>query len=1113
MAQPSTCDSPEQRLEQAVLEWLQAADRGEHLSVPELQQRFPDVAEEIESLVATMQTVDQMADGSTQVKQIDLTDVAVDASELDSRASASDPLRMLADVFSPDFELLDTLGRGAVGMVFKARQTVLCREVALKVLLLGQWASEADRARFRTEARALAQLRHPAIVTVFSSGQANGWPYLEMEFVQGGTLGQLILQEPMSPKGAAKVVRQVAEGIAEAHRLGILHRDLKPSNVLIEGDSGLARITDFGLARFAADRDHMTQTGQIVGTPCYMAPEQAHHRGNVGPAADIYGLGAILYATVTGRPPHRSGSAPETLRLLEEQDPVAPRMLNPMVPRDLETICLKCLRKDPRHRYETADAVAADLDCFLNDRPISARPVNSFERLMALTRRNPLSAGLIAFTIVLLVAGMTATVQWSAQTGQMNDQLREQNGQLDEALNALRELRREDQAKTYRLRQLVYAADMKQALAAWQQHDTRKTASLLAAHKPGLGLPDVRCFLWHYLDRANPEPIAEVGNFDHAAYCVTWSPANDCYAVCGADGWIRLFEPESNSLVLKFDSGQREVNSVVFTADGRELLSAGDDGTVKRWTLPRVDDSSRQRSVSLQPTSVISVLEDRPVFGVALLRDGAKLVACGTAPEAFVFDLKTGQMEATLSGAHTRRIEALAVSADGRHLLTVGHDDAAACWDTESYERLARSTESRSPLSCVSFVGDGTFFATGSLDGRVRLMSTETCELLGEYERPDAIQQLSRLDQSRLLVADRGGAVTILQLERHGDGIHSKAVRTLQADTERIYGLAVAPDGGSFLATGRSGRLNRWAVHHPSAVQVLGTPDAVSQVRSFPAVAVAEDEVWLCRSCSLERFSPSMGLGQPVLTSGPTFVSCDATPDAAVRVVVRTPAVVFVQYAAWPERSTTYLLGDSEDVVRDIRLLPDRSEALVRRRHGRLQLLDLETGEVSTIRERCDALAVSPNGQSVWMAEKDTNDLLKLDASSFQQQLRLPACRTTVRTLAVSPDGRRIAAAGHDRSLSIWRTSDGELLNRVEGLPEAFCNLAWSPDNLAIAACTGGSTIRLFQASTLRDLGQIEAEQSGFEAVGFTRNGHYLYGVSSDSTMSWFDGRPRIGEL
>jgi len=303
-----------------------------------------------------------------------------------------------------DYELLEEIGRGAQGVVFRARQKSLNRIVALKVISLGQWASKAHLKRFRREAEAAASLDHPSIVPIYEVGERDGSCYFSMKFVEGGQLDEVIRRTPMSIRQAVELIAKVARTVDYAHEHGILHRDIKPGNILLDA-KGEPHLTDFGLARLVESESSVTQTLDVLGTPSYMAPEQAvGNNAAVSNATDVYGLGAVLYQLLTGHPPFAGGTTYETIKLLEDTEPRPPRLLNPKVDRDLSTICLKCLEKDPKRRYASALALAEDLEHWLKHEPILARRTGIFPRGSKWVRRNPMSALLAASLIALAAA-------------------------------------------------------------------------------------------------------------------------------------------------------------------------------------------------------------------------------------------------------------------------------------------------------------------------------------------------------------------------------------------------------------------------------------------------------------------------------------------------------------------------------------------------------------------------------------------------------------------------------------------------------------------------------------------------------------------------------------
>ncbi len=417
-------------LDAVLAEYLERIDAGEAVDRERFLAEHADLADELRAYWAASDSLGAMA-GATGGARVSTPVGPPDA--------VPDPAA-LARRSVGDYELLAELGRGGMGVVWRARQKSVRRLVALKMIRAGRFASSAEVQRFRAEAEAIANLDHPNVLPVYEVGEHDGQPYFTMKLVEGGSLAQaLSTQHPaLSQKEAARLVADVARAIHYAHQRGILHRDLKPANILlvcggvVSGEwSGSATthhspltthhspltthhpyVTDFGLARRVEGGDGLTSTGEIVGTPSYLAPEvAAGDKGSGTTAADVYGVGAILYELLTGQPPFKAGTPVATLLLVRDQEPARPRDLNPTVPRDLETICLKCLAKEPARRYSSAGAAADDLERWLRGEPIQARPVGLAERAFKWARRRPAAAALVGVT-VLAALGLLGGGVW-----------------------------------------------------------------------------------------------------------------------------------------------------------------------------------------------------------------------------------------------------------------------------------------------------------------------------------------------------------------------------------------------------------------------------------------------------------------------------------------------------------------------------------------------------------------------------------------------------------------------------------------------------------------------------------------------------------------------------
>jgi tRNA A-37 threonylcarbamoyl transferase component Bud32 len=461
----------------------------------------------------------------------------------------------------PGYEILGELGRGGMGVVYKARQTKLGRLVALKMILAGAHAGEDERRRFLTEAEAVARLQHPNIVQIHEIGEADGHPFFSLEFCPGGSLADQLDGTPLPPGKAAALVETLAGAVQAAHEAGVVHRDLKPANVLLLAD-GTPKVTDFGLAKKLDDAAGQTASGAIMGTPSYMAPEQAEGKGKqIGPAADVYALGAVLYELLTGRPPFKAATAFDTVLQVVSEEPVPPGRLQQKLPRDLETICLKCLHKEPRKRYPSAAELADDLGRFAKWEPIRARPVGRVERSWRWSRRNPAVAGLLAAVALTQLLG-TGVASFFAVRANANAQ----QARAEEEL----------------ARRHLYVAKMRLAQGAWHDAQIPRLLELLAETEPRPGQEDLRGFEWHYLDRLCHADLLTLQGHTRPVTEVCFSPDGRRLASVAARyqegrlaGEVKVWDAQTGQEQLTLKGHTNWVLSVCFSPDGVLQASRG----------------------------------------------------------------------------------------------------------------------------------------------------------------------------------------------------------------------------------------------------------------------------------------------------------------------------------------------------------------------------------------------------------------------------------------------------------------------------------------------------------------------------------------------------------
>jgi tRNA A-37 threonylcarbamoyl transferase component Bud32 len=482
------------------------------------------------------------------------------------------------------YEILGVLGRGGMGVVYRARQTKVNRLVALKMILAGGHAGDDERRRFLTEAEAVARLQQPNIVQIHEVGEADGQPFFTLEYLPGGSLAARLSGTPLPPKEAARVVEQLARGIHYAHGKGIVHRDLKPANVLLTED-GTPKVTDFGLAKRVEVGSGLTVTGAILGTPEYMAPEQAGGGGKrVGPAADVYALGAILYECLTGRPPFRAATALDTILQVVSQEPASVRQLQPGVPADLETICHRCLQKEPGKRYARAEDLAEDLRRLQAGEPIRARPVGSAERAWRWCRRNPMVAGLLTAVAATLLLGTGVATYFAiaarASAKQLERQLTRAEG-------------------------LVYAGRIDRAQQYWREGNAVAALDQLDRCRW-----DYRGWEHDYLHTLfNASHLTLKGHMGPVR-SVCFSPDGRRLASASGDlrgkGEVKVWDAQTGEEQITLRGHTDLVHNVCFSPDGRRLASAGGfiPGEVKVW-----DARTGQEQITLRghAATVLSV--------------------------------------------------------------------------------------------------------------------------------------------------------------------------------------------------------------------------------------------------------------------------------------------------------------------------------------------------------------------------------------------------------------------------------------------------------------------------------------------------------------------------
>ncbi|HZY87505.1 MAG TPA: serine/threonine-protein kinase, partial [Gemmataceae bacterium] len=685
--------SHEGLLDEVLGEYMQRLDRGEGVGREELLARHPELAAELRSYFAGCDEVERIGQFTGPARQRrEETPALPPPRALPQTCGTGNAAPTDREVcYVGDYELLEQIGQGGMGVIYRARQRSLPRLVALKMIRPDRLTSPADVLRFRSEAEAAASLDHPNIVPIYEVGGHEGEHYFSMKLVEGGSLAEHLPRLASDLPAGAGLLAAVARAVHYAHQRGLLHRDLKPANVLLDGGPdvpvGQRRplVTDFGLAKrlgLGPAEAGLTQQGTIVGTPNYMAPEQAAATGSVSTAADVYSLGAILYELLTGRPPFRAETPLETLVQLREREPAPPRSLNRRVDRDLETVCLKCLQKEPKKRYPSAEALADDLERWLRGEPIQARPVGPRERALKWVRRRPALASLAALLLLVFLMGFVG-VSW---------QWLRAEGAYQKAVESVA-------AK----RHTAYARDIALAYAEWYAGNAGPAEQVL-----GECDPDLRGWEWHYLRRLfRVRQLATLDGHPGGVRAVAFSPDGARIASAGADGLVKVWDRRSLRAVLTLRGHGGAVTAVAFSPDGRHLASGDAAGTIRVWDIAGGGGVAWWRGHAAGVT------------GLAFDPSGRRLASTGGGGASHGELKLWGATTGVALAGQTRRLNllvAVAFSPDGRRLASAGHDGHVIFWDAATLKpigtlkgQIVRAIR----WSDVAFSADGARIAAG----------------------------------------------------------------------------------------------------------------------------------------------------------------------------------------------------------------------------------------------------------------------------------------------------------------------------------------------------------------------------------------------------------------
>jgi WD40 repeat protein/tRNA A-37 threonylcarbamoyl transferase component Bud32 len=1116
-------------LDAVIADYLQQVEAGAVPDREALLGQHPELAEQLRAFFTDYDQLDR------QAAQLRLS------ADPNRTADPTAPAGELPRVrYFGDYELLEVIARGGMGVVYKARQVSLNRLVALKMILKGELATPRDVARFRAEAEAAAKLEHPHIVSIYEVGEHDGQQYYAMRYVEGTSLAR----HPRSDAGSeARLVATVAGAVHHAHRRGILHRDLKPSNILVDA-AGTPLVADFGLAKpVDADRS-LTESGALLGTPRYMAPEQAAGRKDLTVAADVYGLGVLLYERLTGRAPFDGQTVLEVLRQVREAEPPRPSSLCPRLDRDLETICLKCLEKDPAKRYSSAQALAEDLERWLRGEPIQARPAGMAEWLVKWARRRPTAAALLLVSLAALVTLVSGSIAFTLrlqdqvyETDQARHDADEKNKQLARQITATDQARKDadeknkqlalqiaatDQArkdaddKAKKLRE--QAADLKNnsdSLAGALRHNNRLLVDSriqLAARALRDGqlylardrLDDVppkhRSWDWHYLKRQQDGSLFTLYGHSGPVQQVVYSPDGTRLATASSDGTVKVWDARTGQELLTRPMHPGWAVRVSFSPDGSRLASA--------------NCPSRQ-GYNPEPSWPLKVWDIRT--GQEVLSTNIKGV---TGPVTFVWDAGTGKNLPSTPVASPDR----ALSPDGSRVATsqAGPPPSVLIVDAHTGQELHRlnSPNPNSGGQSLVFSPDGTRLACNA-GGDLRIWDARTGQ---EVITTKAGSTMAYSPDGTRLATAYGGyygndfTVTVW------DARTGSRLFTLKGHSGAVVSLAFSPDG-TRLATGSQDRTVK--IWEARSVQ-----DAL--VRNSPLGFVSG----LAFSPDGQRLASAQGGGVTVWdarTGRESLILQDRSWNACGNNVAFSPDGQHLAFASadqtvkvWDARTGLVLLNlkSGAGAMVSVAYSPDGTRlagvggSFTSNGQHAVTVWDAHSGQVLlNIEGKGDGCGVAFSPDGTRLATGNDKVVSVLDVRTGQELLSLRGDGGQVRGVAFSPDNTRLASIAEQ--VHVWNAQTGLELFTLRGHTGGDVNtLAFNPDGTRLVnsvafnpdgtrLVTGGTdnTLKVWDAHTGQELLTLKGHTAIVSGVAFSPDGVRLASGDQSGQVRIWDTR------
>jgi len=993
--------------------------------------------------------------------------------------STKSPLAgMLPQTFG-SYELLERIAGGGMGIVYKARQNTLNRLVALKVIVAGEVSAPDFLDRFRTEAEAAARLDHPNIVPIYEIGEVRGQPFFSMKLIEGQTLAHASpgADTPEAQRQTAAQLAKLARAVHYAHQRGIIHRDLKPNNVLLDSQ-GEPHLTDFGLAKLVEKESTITKTMAVLGTPSFMAPEQARGESKrLTTAADVYGLGAIFYQLLTGQPPFAGGTTMETIRLVLEKEPRHPSALNSRLDRDLETICLKCLEKEPVARYGSAEALADDLDRWLRHEPILARPVSALGRFGKWAHRHPTVATLLGGLIISMALGFALTLWQSAA--------REQ---------ALQEGRRS-----------LYAARIGLAEQAWAAGHISRARALLESLAPKPGQPDLRGFEWSYLWRiSRDQSFFTLSDDGNPVQAMAASPDGRWLALAGDNPFVSLWDIGSRQFTGRLP-GARINRALAVSPDAGLVAGAGQDNVIRIW------DAGSQRELFTLPGHMNSIQQ------LVFSPDGKILASASRADGVVKLWNLTGRSEISSQGGMPIEYPALAFAPDSGGLAWSAGDRTIHLVDLTNGTTRAILSGHGGAVACLAFSPNGKWLASGSKDLEARLweIRNPTNVIVLSGHRATVTSLAFSPDGRMLATACADGTIKLWNVSNR------KEITTLKGHEMWVYLVTFLPDGHTLISASQDGKVKFWTVVRDKPSDALeyhsATWNATALGDSTPEGAAGE-KILRQDVCEV-RFSTDgsrlatlddraiiqvwdrqarNSLGTRILPNLPT-VAAVLMPDG--RRAISVGADYKLRLWELESHSEPVVVGDIAEPVRRLAVSPDGSFLASGTSDGRIVIRETKSWKtVATIicgSNQITALRFHPDNQTVLgviKSSRETSWLVRTSVSGGTVSLSPESFDGTVTALAFSPDNEQLAGSSRSGVVLLWQTSTLKSLGILRGHSGFVTSAAYSPDGRTLASASNDGTVKLWAVDSRQELLTLPGNLAPWTQLAFSPDGAELVG-------------------